>query len=202
MAAAAHARLRFLLGDLDRVRVRERVPVLVASRVRVLVRVVVHVRDAETTKGGRDLDGVAGGRVRVWLAAALGDGVPDGLAAALDDGVPVCKALDDGDDELVIEDEGTTVPAAGDEPNGVVVPELVELLVAEPVLVGLRVAVCDGCRMHTLTSRTASASPLDGRTPMVMVCVPLRTNTRESATQPVAVPLACTISAVLAFHST
>ena len=194
--------MRFLLGDLDRVRVRVRVPVLVADRVRVLVRVVVHVRDAEMTKGGRDLDGVAGARVRVWVAAALGDGVTDWLAAALDDGVPVCDALDDGDDELVIEDEGTTVPAASDEPDGVVVPELVGLLVAEPVLVGLRVDVSDGCRMHMLTSRTASASPADGRTPMVMVCVPLRKNTRESATQPVAVPLACTISAVLAFHST
>jgi hypothetical protein len=146
------------------------------------------------------------------------DAVPDALPVrlcvpvALLDGVPVALrvAVREPDDDAVGDrlDVGVMVIVAVvllDAPTErVLVPEAVTLPVtlAVPVLVGLRVAVCDGCRMHMLTLRTASASPLDGRTPMVMVCMPLRSNTRERTTQPVAVPLASTMSAVLAFHST
>jgi hypothetical protein len=59
--------LRFLLGDLLRVRVRVREPVLVLDLLLLLVRVAVGVLEV-TTAGGRDLDG-EGGRVRDWLAA-------------------------------------------------------------------------------------------------------------------------------------
>ncbi len=185
-----------LLAERDEVGVTDAVAVLVTLGVDVVEGVTDAVPDALP--------------VRLCVAVALLDGVPVALRVAvrepdddavgdrLDVGVMVIVAvvLLDAPTERVLVPEAVTLPVT------LAVPALVELLVAEAVLVELVVAVCDGCRMHMLTSRTASASPLDGRTPMVMLCMPLRSNTRERTTQPVAVPLASTMSAVLAFQST
>lgn len=82
--------MRFLLGDLERVRLRDRVPLLLAVRERVTD------RDADAGAAARDLEGVPaagrdGERLRVGLplplrvAAALGDAGP----VALDEVAPV-----------------------------------------------------------------------------------------------------------------
>ena len=138
------ARLRFLLGDLVRVRVRDLVPVALADRVRVRVR----VREGVGVVSGKgDLDADAGGRVRDGLAAALdgdgvrvvlGDGVPVTLPVALDDGVPVTDALP------VALGDGVPVgePVALD--DGVPVREPVALDDGVPVADALPVALDDG----------------------------------------------------------
>jgi hypothetical protein len=118
--------LRFLLGDLVRVRVRVLVRVRVADAGRVFVRLALGVLD---TTGRRDLDAEAAG-VSVWLAVgvATDDGVPTrlpvplALAVALDEGVPVSLG------------EGEGVPLGEPEPVALV-RGCVAALVALPVVV-------------------------------------------------------------------
>jgi hypothetical protein len=152
--------------------------------------------------------------VSVWLPVGLPVGlcvgvrepdtvaVEDKLAVAVV--VPVAVLLLEAPTEpvLVIELVRLPVELPVVVPVGVHVGELVLVAVgvAEPVLEELRVAVMDGCRMHRLTLVTASASCADGRTPMVMVCTPLFSKTRERVIQPVPPPSA--MSAAEAFHST
>ena len=169
-----------MLGDLLRVTVRVREPVLVLDLLRLLVRVAVGV--LEVTTGGRDLDGEGVGGVRVWLAVAgrgvrdaltvaLGDGVPEALAVALDEGVPVAlaEALDDGVPDAL----ATPPPPLGD---GGAVP----LGDGVPDALGVALGVPDGLRSDAMPrpryvklATAASASPAshssaDSRTPLTM----------------------------------
>ena len=135
-------------------------------------------------------------KVDVTDAVAGGVEVSDPVAVPVDVDEPVPVAVSDADAPVDTVDVTDAVAGGVAESDPVEVP----VNVGVPVLVRLRVAVMDGCRMHTLTLVTASASCADGRTPMVMVCTPLFSKTRERVIQPVPPPSA--MSAAEAFHST
>lgn len=138
----------------------------------------------------------------VWVCERDAEAVRDTLA----EGVAVAGAvsLAEAPTERACVPVPVAAPVALPVPVavGVSVPELLLLgvAVAEPVAGAVRVGVGVGSRMHTRTSRTASASMLDGRTPIVIVCAPLCWKTRVQLTQPVLLP--STRPAADAFHST